>query len=450
MAISAEALERLIDDRVGEQIFRVHRDIFTDPAIFDLEIERIFEQTWNYVGHESQMSAPNDFLTTFVGRQPVLLMRGIKGDVAAFLNSCRHRGTLLCPIKSGNKRAHSCPYHGWTYDSSGRCVGIPQQREGRYPEAFAQEDHNLIPVARFGSYRGFLFAALSSDVPPLEEYLGEARYFLDMIVDQSRDGLEFVPGAVAYTYDGNWKTQIENGIDMYHFQSTHLSYIELMAERLKQAGAARSGPPRGEHGTFGFPYGHGVMWSHRDGIEGIRSFDEDSSRLERYAERAGPQRAKWMLYNRNLHLFPNVQIIDIQSHVQTIDTPSLQVRVLRPLAPDRTEMTSYCLAIKGESAEARRQRLRQYEDFFNASGLATPDDNVMFENAQQGFSARAAGTTMGYLRGLGAYGDNAAANRSGELGIQTHGAAGPFSFGDETGFHGIYREWRRLMRATLT
>jgi phenylpropionate dioxygenase-like ring-hydroxylating dioxygenase large terminal subunit len=446
MSPAAKDLAHLVDDRRSDGIFRVHRDAFSDREIFQLEIERIFERTWNYIGHENQIAAPNDYLTASVGRQPLLIMRDREGKVAAFFNSCSHRGTLLCPVRSGNKRVHVCPYHGWTYDSSGRSRGVPQEREGRYPESFAQEDRGLTPVPRFGSYRGFLFAALSEDVPGLEDYLGDARYFLDMIVDQANGELEFIPGVATYTFYGNWKTQLENGVDMYHFKSTHFSYIELMAKRLKAAGGAapQHGSPLGEHGTFSFPHGHAVMWSHRSGIEDIRSFDHDSMRLDHFAEKVGRVRARWMLYNRNLHIFPNVQIIDIQSHVQTVDTPSLQVRVLRPLGPDQTEVVSYCLASKGESAEARRQRLRQFEDFFNASGLATSDDNVMFENAQEGFNARSARPSLGYLRGLNRSGD-ATPSYAAELGVTAFGTSGPFSLGDETGFHGIYQEWRRLM-----
>ena len=101
-------------------------------------------------------------------------------------------------------------------------------------------------------------------------------------------------------------------------------------------------------------------------------------------------RTKWMLRQRNLTIFPNLQIIDISS---------AQLRTWRPLAPDKTEMVSYCLAPVGESAAARTLRIRNYEDFFNASGLATSDDNVMYELCQTGYEATSAGPTQGYLRG---------------------------------------------------
>jgi benzoate/toluate 1,2-dioxygenase subunit alpha len=136
--------------------------------------------------------------------------------------------------------------------------------------------------------------------------------------------------------------------------------------------------------------------------------------------------------------FPNLQIIDITS---------LQLRTWRPLAPDRTEMSSHCMAPIGESAEARRLRIRQYEDFFNPSGLATSDDNVMYEYCQSGYDAEADGWTQGYVRGLAnGHGSNRTRDMAEALGISPAAATyGSLSFGDETCFHAGYREWQRLI-----
>ena len=148
-------------------------------------------------------------------------------------------------------------------------------------------------------------------------------------------------------------------------------------------------------------------------------------------------RAKWMLRQRNLTIFPNLQVIDILS---------AQVRTWRPLAPDKTEMVSHCLAPAGESAAARTLRIRNYEDFFNASGLASSDDNVMYEFCQTGYDATTAGPTQGYSRGLAEVGtgDSSHAN---QLGVHPkEWSFGPTNFGGETNFHPGYREWRRLLQ----
>lgn len=140
---------------------------------------------------------------------------------------------------------------------------------------------------------------------------------------------------------------------------------------------------------------------------------------------------------RNLTIFPNLQIIDIQS---------LQLRTWQPLAVDRTRMSSRCLAPRGESPQARRFRIRQYEEFFNAGGLATSDDNVMYALSQDGLAAHAAGDTHGYARGMAApppAADTFAPLALGEA--RCNASAAGLAFGDETSIHAGYREWRRLM-----
>jgi phenylpropionate dioxygenase-like ring-hydroxylating dioxygenase large terminal subunit len=436
------AMAALIDDRPQDKIFQVDRSIFTDPKVFDAELRYIFEATWNFIGLESQVARPHDFVTTHIGRYPILITRDGDGKVGAFLNTCRHRGTVVCPFKRGRQKFHVCRYHGWAYDSSGRNVTVTEEASGQYPPAFSNADHNLIPVARLGSYRGFLFASLSPDVPPLEDYLGDTRAFLDLVVDQSESGeVEFVPGGSTYTFDANWKLQFENGLDYYHFASTHSSYVDIMKKRNQAAGpdAGFTEEPEGEvegQGSFSFDHGHAVNWSIKRAQLYGRPLGMDPDRLAAVRERVGPMRAKWMLRQRNLTIFPNLQVIDILS---------AQVRTWRPLAPNKTEMVSHCLAPVGESPAARTMRIRNYEDFFNPTGLASSDDNVMYEFCQTGYEAAGAGPTQGYLRGAAPLvtGDS---THAGELGVRASDwSFGPLSFGGETNFHPGYRAWRHLL-----
>jgi benzoate/toluate 1,2-dioxygenase alpha subunit/2,4,5-trichlorophenoxyacetic acid oxygenase 1 len=144
-----------------------------------------------------------------------------------------------------------------------------------------------------------------------------------------------------------------------------------------------------------------------------------------------------MRYNRNMSFFPNMQISDFSATL---------VRVMRPLAPGLTEMTAHCLALKGESAADRRRRIRQFEEFFNPGGLATPDDNAMYEIAQAGFGAAPLSFTQGYMRGTAALSAPDTVH-AGELGVAPlHATHGSVALGDETCLHTGYREWRRLMQ----
>lgn len=435
-------LDRLIDDRAGEGWFSVHRDAFRDPAVFELEMRHIFEATWNFVGLESQLPNPNDYLTTTIGRAPVVVMRDAEGKPGCFLNSCRHKGAMVFHTGTGNGAHHSCPYHGWTYDTGGRCIAITSQRQGCYSQAFGDADHNLARVARFDSYRGLLFASLSEDVPPLDEYLGDARRAIDLVVDQGPDGIELVPGAVNFTYNANWKFQLENSSDTYHFIPTHTSYIGVLEKR---RGARAAAAPAGSiyedidaqaasrRGCFTFPHGHVLMWGDNPAVSARPLY----CALPEIEKRVGTVKAKWMMYVRNLTLFPNMQIAE---------NASMQLRIIRPLAVDRTEMLTYCVAPKGEPAGARIKRLRQYEDFFNPTGFATPDDTGAYEACQRGDEARTLDWQQGYARGLSAVraGGNPEAE---ELGITPDtSAVGGYRMGDETVFHGNYRAWLKLLK----
>lgn len=442
--MDATSLEGLIDDRIAESRFSVHRDVFRDPEIFELEMKYIFEGTWVFLGLDSQAPAPHDFFTTTIGRQPVVVSRDKKGVLHCFVNSCRHRGSIVCHTQRGNTKFHTCPYHGWVYDSAGRLLDIKDGKHACYPDGFLAQDHNLVAIPRFESYRGFLFGSLNADVAPLEEHLGDARTGLDLVVDQSPEGVELLRGTHTYTFNANWKLQIENCVDAYHLTSTHPSYIEIVKRR--KAGQSQNRMDsvdfdmykneQAVRGSFCFDNGYNILWGANPAYRARPLFQS----LDELRGRVGDVRARWMLYMRNLTLFPNAQFAE---------NASLQLRVLRPVAVDKTEMTTWCVAPRGESATARTLRIRQYEDFFNASGLATPDDSVSFEDCQAGYQSRLIDWQQGYMRGLGllVQGGN---EHSEELGVAPRtSVCGPFDVQDETIFHSLYREWLRLLKHGL-
>ncbi|MDX3907804.1 MAG: aromatic ring-hydroxylating dioxygenase subunit alpha [Pigmentiphaga sp.] len=432
----AEELAGCVVDAAEQGVFTVHRDVYRDPAIFELEMRYIFERSWVFLGIEDQIAQPHDYLTTWIGRQPVLVMRDGQGRLGAFLNTCRHRGAVLTQRERGNARVHVCAYHAWAFDSSGRCVAIKDHKDGCYSDAFERDGHDLVPVGRIASYRGLMFGSLNADVPDLEDYLGETRFFLDLILDQSPDGIELLPGCSTYVYKGNWKLQLDNALDGYHLTSVHPSFMKIVKQR--QSGeslhnlAAIDFAAYRQRGGFTFEYGHAAVWT-RNPLPQIRPL---YGLLDELRQRVGEARADLMLDTRNLVLFPNVQFAE---------NASLQLRVLRPLSVDRTEMRSYCIAPKGEPPAARELRLRQFEDFFNSSGLATPDDTTCYEDCQTGYQARAVNWTQGYARGMTSV-QKGANEHAQKLAIRpVTSQYGDVSIQDETVFHSAYREWRRLM-----
>ena len=122
-----------VDDRPDEGVFRVHRDVYSDPEIFELEMKYIFERTWNFLTLKSQIPKPNDYITTYIGRTPVVVSRDAKGNICAFLNTCRHKGATVCRFEKGNSKYHVCLYHGWAYDSAGKNISIKQREVADYP-----------------------------------------------------------------------------------------------------------------------------------------------------------------------------------------------------------------------------------------------------------------------------------------------------------------------------
>ena len=197
-----------IDDLLVEDFesgeFKLHRSVFTDQTLFDLEMKYIFEGNWVYLAHESQIPNNNDFYTTHIGRQPVLIARNKNGELNAMINACSHRGAQLCRHKRGNKATYTCPFHGWTFNNSGKLLKVKDPSEAGYSDCFNHEgSHDLKKVARFENYKGFLFGSLNADVLPLTEFLGETTKIIDMIVDQSDQGLEVLRGSSSYTYEGN-------------------------------------------------------------------------------------------------------------------------------------------------------------------------------------------------------------------------------------------------------
>lgn len=205
----------------------VPAEIFNDETIFQAEVDRIFTRNWVFVAHESEIPKAGDFVQRRIGTDPVIVTRDGTGGINVLSNFCRHRGTQVCQTDSGNARFFKCPYHGWTYNNAGELVGTPHQQDA-YGERLDPKDWSLMRAPKVGTRQGFIFASLSEDVPPLDEYLGGAGWMLDAITGLHPKGMRVAGPPDRYKVKADWKTAAENfSGDVYHIDSLHWSTEEI-------------------------------------------------------------------------------------------------------------------------------------------------------------------------------------------------------------------------------
>jgi p-cumate 2,3-dioxygenase subunit alpha len=369
----------IVDPR--RNVFKVARRNFVDPEILQLEQKRVFERNWIYLGHGSELAKPGDFVTRNVAGRSILFTREASGKPVALLNTCPHRGMQVCRERKGNAKSFQCFYHGWIFGLDGKLRSQPGE-DSYDPDFKSRETSHMIPVPRFEGYRDFYFVCFDAEVQPLVDYLAGARDFLDVICDQSEEGMAIVKGTHEYSVRANWKLLTENSIDGYHASTTHASYFDILMQ--SNGGAAfRSGAGRGYDLGNGHaviqgqaPWGRPVAdWIPAWGEEGKKEIDEIYATLVR---KHGEERAfRIAKMGRNLFIYPNLIINDIMAIV---------VRTYYPLAPDYMNVTSWALAPKSESEWSRKYRLNNFLEFLGPGGFATPDDAEALEHCQRGFS----------------------------------------------------------------
>ncbi|MCL6634139.1 MAG: aminotransferase class V-fold PLP-dependent enzyme, partial [Alicyclobacillus herbarius] len=335
------------------------------------------------VGHASEVRNPGDFRTRMVGGRPVIFTKGADGEIRVFLNSCTHRGTLVCREREGNAKTFRCFYHAWSFNNCGELIAVPG--EDAYGPNFDKGHLALREVPRLAHYKGFYFLNFDAHAESLTHYLAGAKEYLDIIVDQSPTGeLEIIQGTQEYDIAANWKLLAENSFDDYHVAPTHITYLEY----LKDSGvdvAIPKGLLMPRHGVGkALGNGHAVIdnqtyrgrpiarWMPMYGEEAKEEIAQIRAEL---VNRLGEERAYRVAdTNRNLLIFPNLVIND---------GSSVTVRTFFPLTERRMRVTAWAIGPVGESATARARRLDSFLTFYGPGGFATPDDLEALEVLQQ-------------------------------------------------------------------
>ncbi len=373
---------------------RVHRSVYTDPAIFEREMETIFHKVWTYVGHESQVPKPGDYYTMLIGRQPMVMVRHQDGAIHVLYNRCAHRGAMVCGNLHGNTgKAFVCSYHSWQYHTDGTLESIPLPKgyEGTRL-APGSPEFNMKRAARVENYRGFVFASLAEDGPSLLEWLGDAKIAFDDMCNRAPEGeVEVVPNCFRVIQHSNWKIFLENQLDALHPSVTHESAgraaLEVEHDIEKKNGKA----PLDYHylsafttpfhkwdtvQTVNYPNGHCIL----QGYMGLRPQDPDTLAYEAVMRKHyGAARTEEIL-GVNIHhvlLYPGL----------SVQSPLQQLRAVRPLSVDRTLTEIWHFRLKGAPEAIYRRALGYYNLVNSPSTMVNADDLENFWRCHQGLAS---------------------------------------------------------------
>jgi phenylpropionate dioxygenase-like ring-hydroxylating dioxygenase large terminal subunit len=370
----------------------VERKIFSDPDIYQMELERIFARAWNFMCHESQIPNPGDFFLSFIGEESVIATRDRTGKLQVFLNSCRHRGNAVCRADSGNTRSFLCTYHGWTYGLDGKLIGVPGYKE-LYHEKLDRSQWGLISAAKVESYKGFVFATMDPDAPSLYDYLGEVgRLGLDLTAE--RGDLVAVEGVQKNVIGCNWKLAVDNVFDFYH-AIAHTSAV--MTGYTRRSVEIVNGPVRVVLGEYGHAIGGPPITPDArkraealgDNVEPYR--DERWRDVERARVALG---AAGRDTRGNPNIFPNLWVASGHNGTQ------LSLRL--PKGPNKTEIWWFTLVDKNLSPQRRAAMIDRANHTFGPAGMLEQDDGENWDQStRQTRGVIARRYPLNYSLGLG-------------------------------------------------
>jgi phenylpropionate dioxygenase-like ring-hydroxylating dioxygenase large terminal subunit len=422
----------------------VRREVYTDPQIFELEMQRIHESVWIYCGHESQIPKAGDYYTLQIGRQPMIMVRGSDGKISVLYNRCPHRGNMMCGDRHGNAgEFFRCSYHAWTFKHDGQLRSIPM--DSAYAGTRFGKDNpdcSMKRAARVENYRGFVFASLSSSGISLKEFLGEAIVAFDDMCDRSPEGeVEVVPNCFRVIQHSNWKIFLENQLDALHPSVVHQSTgraahnMEKELEKKVRKGetalkyhmlsafATVTIDKWDNFQTINYPHGHSVL----TGYMGLRPQDPDTLAYDRIMIKAYGQKRFEQIVGVNIHhviVYPGL----------SVQSPLQQLRAVRPLGVDRTLTEIWHFRLKGAPEAIYRRSLAYYNLVNSPSTMINADDLENFWKCHQGLASEG-GDWVSFGRHFGR-----------DVEKDGHVESGPNMGTSEAPMRGQMKAWAEYMR----
>ncbi|MGH7029072.1 MAG: aromatic ring-hydroxylating dioxygenase subunit alpha [Stellaceae bacterium] len=392
---------------------RIPNWVYTDPELFAREQERVFAgQSWLYVCLEAEIPKPGDFKRSRLGAREVVAVRDVAGEIHVLLNRCAHRSAQFCSAARGSAKEFVCPYHQWTYDLSGKLIGVPFRRgfrrQGGMPADFRPEEHGLEHLA-VTCRHGVVFASFSAATEPLEDYLGDTMlgYF-----DRVFDGRELVVlGYLRQRIPSNWKLMFENIKDPYHASLLHVFLVTFGLFRLDQRSAIEM-DPTGRHAVLVSRKGEQQT---NEATRQMRAFKSNFTlRDQRLLDpvREFPGEATVVMQT----LWPNL-IVQQQSN-------TLAMRQIVPIDAGRFDLAWTFFGYADDTAEMRQRRLRQ-ANLMGPAGLVSLDDSEAMLLSQAGIEGNDEAECVAEMGGRAVH-------------DEPHMVT-------ETAIRGLYQHYRRVM-----
>ena len=366
---SSGGVKLLVDAKAG----RISRELFVNEDIYQQEQEQIFARSWLLVGHESQVPKPGDYFVSCMGEESVILCRDRESQLHVFLNSCMHRGMKVCRYDEGNTPVFTCPYHGWSYATDGKLVGVPFYKDA-YHEKLDKSQWGLVEVPQMCNYKGSVWATWDKSAPSFLDYLGDMRLYLDLLLDGrdgSEGGSEVIGGVQKWTMPCNWKFPAENFAgDGYH---------NISHRSVDMVGIGPSGTSRRDLGEFAaarrvnasFPdMGHTAVCDLQDENATYVPTYQNERAVEEYFKQVSEERKRRLGDKARLlglvgTVFPNMSYLARQPR---------SISVWHPRGPHTTEAWRWFLVDRDVPEEVKEMLRHYYIRYSGPAGMTEQDD----------------------------------------------------------------------------